>query len=79
MTFKTPPFFLAIIILFPLLLYTDIFSLFCLCQPPHQSSDNEGTQSEDHDGDFMDTTMDFGNFLLLTLLSSYASAATDGS
>ena len=79
MTFKPFPFFFffAIIILFPLL-YTDIFSLFCLFQPPHQSNDNERTQSEDRAGDFMDSTMDFSNLLLLALPSSYASAATDG-
>ena len=90
MTFK--PFFLsplfAIIILFPLFFspffllfffynffYTGVFS-FCR-QLPHQSSDSERTQSEDHEGDFMDITIGSDNLLLLASLSSYASAATD--
>ena len=34
-------------------------------------------QSEEHGGDFMDTTMDFDNLLLLASLSSYVSAAAD--
>ena len=47
-------------------------------QLPHQSSDSERTQSKDRGGDFMDTTMDSSNLLLLACLSSYVFAAADG-